>query len=91
MGQPEAVAMITLDPKSLAVEELSMAALTREISLRERPAFALRAMMNALERRRVSQRLGWSRPWNKRALVVFRSHVLNPSTDHVQILSLIHI
>lgn len=51
-----------------------MGALMREINLRRRPHFLLSLMMNALEKKRQAKRLGWSRPWNKDGVTVFRTH-----------------
>ncbi len=72
--------MLALDEKSLDIGELSMNTLTREIGLADRPNWLLSKMMNLLESKRQSMGLGWSRPWNKVGLTVFRTHV-NEVTD----------
>lgn len=66
--------VLPLDGASLDPTQLSMPTLTRELTLQRRPALLLRIMMDALEGRRQAQKLGWSRPWNKVGLTVFRSH-----------------
>lgn len=58
-----------LDPDSL-----TMGTLARELELQRRPSWLLRRFMNALERQRQARGLGWSRPWNKVDLTVFRTH-----------------
>ncbi len=63
-----------LDEHSIRPEELSAGTLMREINLQARPAWLLRKLMNALEGKRQAKGLGWSRPWNKTGLNVFRSH-----------------
>ena len=65
---------LTLDAGSLSPEELSMPTLVREIGLRRRPNAILRRLMNSLEDKRQSRGMGWSRPWNKHGLTIFRSH-----------------
>jgi hypothetical protein len=63
-----------LDDQSIDIEELSMPALAREISLQKRPNALLVKMMNVLEGKRQAKGLGWSRAWNKYGLNVFRTH-----------------
>lgn len=52
-----------------------MPALMRELSLQKKPHWLLVMLMNALEKKRQSQGLGWSRAWNKYGLTVFRTHI----------------
>lgn len=68
---PEIPALV--DSK-LETEQVSLGALMREINMRERPAWVLRMLMNALDKRRQARGLGWSRPWNKMGMTIFRSH-----------------
>jgi hypothetical protein len=63
------------------MEELSIAALTREIALQDRPNWILAKMMNLLEDKRQERGMGWSRPWNKSGLMVFRTHIVHPRQD----------
>lgn len=74
-------ATLTLDAESVAPESLSMAALTRELNLHQKPHWMLVKLMNALERQRQEKGMGWSRAWNKYGLRVFRTHVLDLETD----------
>jgi hypothetical protein len=60
---------------------LSMGTLVREINLRKRPNAILRKLMSALEGQRMEKKLGWSRPWNKYGLNIFRSHVHDAEQD----------
>lgn len=62
-------------------EALSLGTLMRELNLKKRPSWLLRRMMNMLEERRREQGLGWSRPWNKEGLNVFRTHKIAPAQD----------
>lgn len=62
-------------------EDLSMGTLMRELNLKKRPSWLLRRMMNMLEERRRQRGLGWSRPWNKEGLNVFRTHKIAPAQD----------
>lgn len=50
-----------------------MPALMRELTLQQRPSWLLVRLMNALEQRRQAHGMGWSRPWNKYGLTVFRT------------------
>jgi hypothetical protein len=70
--------VLPLDDASLQAEHLSMPALMRELNLQKKPFRLLVKLMNALEKKRQSQGLGWSRAWNKYGLTVFRTH-----TQHV--------
>ena len=72
---------LTLDPESLHAESLSLPALTREHSLRHRPNWLLRKLLNALEEQREIKGLGWSRAWNKYELNIFRTHLQDPIQD----------
>ena len=74
-------ATIHLDESSIDPGELSISALTREISLQARPHWLLVKMMNALEAKRQQKGFGWSRAWNKYGLTVFRSHTASMSED----------
>jgi len=71
---PSIAESIQLDAESIDPEQLSLNTLMREINLRERPFWLLRLLMNALEKKRQARGLGWSRPWNKNGMTVFRSH-----------------
>lgn len=72
---------IQLDEQSINPNDLSIAALTREISLQKRPNRLLVKMMNALEGKRQKKGYGWSRAWNKYGLNVFRSHTASMTDD----------
>ena len=72
---------LDLDSVSILPEELSIETLTRELSLRRRPNAFLRLLMNALESKRQAAGMGWSRPWNKTGLNVFRTHTHSLETD----------
>jgi hypothetical protein len=78
--KPSAI-VLDLDAGSIDPSLLSMGALMREINLRQRPPFLLRYMMNALENKRQKKLLGWSRPWNKIGMTVFRAHRHHPEMD----------
>lgn len=71
------------DPTTPDVQGLSVGALMREINLRERPGWVLRAMMNALDKKRQALGLGWSRPWNKVGMTIFRAnrHVIGQDRE----------
>lgn len=72
---PPAPPVLSLDDASLDPERLSMPALMRELTLQKKPSWLLVKLMNALERKRQAQGLGWSRAWNKYGLTVFRTHI----------------
>jgi hypothetical protein len=72
---------LCLDDRSIRPEELSMGTLTRELSLQQKPSWLLRKLMNALEHKRQAKGMGWSRPWNKTGLNVFRTHVQDAAAD----------
>lgn len=72
---------IELDAQSIAPDQLSMPTLMREIGLRERPNWFLRLLMNALEKKRQTKGMGWSRPWNKVGLNIFRTHTTQLRED----------
>lgn len=72
---------LNLDDESMAAEELSMPALMRELTLQRKPSWLLVRLMNALEQRRQAQGMGWSRPWNKYGLTVFRTHTQPEGED----------
>lgn len=75
--------LLRLDGDSIAPESLSIAALMRELSLERRPPRLLRLLVQSLEKKRSAKRLGWSRPWNKVGLTVFRTHTNDPlDLDH---------
>jgi hypothetical protein len=70
----------TVIPESLVLEEgsidpnqLSIGTLMRELNLSKQPSWWLRTLMSALETQRIARKLGWSRPWNKDGLTIFRS------------------
>ena len=69
------------DFASLDSTELSMGTLTREINLRRLPNWLLRKLMSSLETQRMKKKLGWSRPWNKYGLNIFRSHTHDAGQD----------
>lgn len=69
------------DESSIGADELSLGTLMREINLRERPSWVLRVLMQALEKKRQARGLGWSRPWNKIGMTVFRAHRHVLATD----------
>ncbi|MDQ8204190.1 hypothetical protein [Pelagicoccus sp. SDUM812003] len=66
---------LPLDEKSIDPSTLSREALMRELTLQKRPFRILREFMKALEQKRAAKGLGWSRPWNKYGLTVFRTHI----------------
>ncbi len=66
---------VDLDSNSLHPEDLSKETLMRELQLKKRPFKVLRLLMNTLEKKRQKKKLGWSRPWNKIGLNVFRTHL----------------
>ncbi|MCH8076722.1 MAG: hypothetical protein IIC64_12965, partial [SAR324 cluster bacterium] len=72
---------IHLDESSIDPGELSIPALTRELSLQARPHWLLVKMMNVLEQKRQKKGFGWSRAWNKYGMTVFRSHTASMSED----------
>ncbi len=72
---------LDLEAGSLDPSALSMGALMREIELSRRPPALLRTMMAVLERQRQSRRLGWSRPWNKTGMNIFRTHIHDSAAD----------
>ena len=76
-----ATAELPLDQDSISIDELSMPALTREISLQRRPNWLLVKMMNALEQKRQNKGLGWSRAWNKYSANTFRTHITHVDED----------
>jgi len=81
-GKPNRMAEApVLDDQSIDIDELSMPALAREISLQKRPNALLVKMMNALEGKRQARGLGWSRAWNKYGLNVFRTHTCDVRMD----------
>lgn len=75
---------LKLDARSIAPDQLSIPTLMREIGLSHRPNWLLRLLMNALENKRQAKGMGWSRPWNKYGLNIFRTHNthLHEDTDH---------
>lgn len=75
---------------SVASEGLSLNGLMREINLRERPAWVLRMLMSALDKKRQALGLGWSRPWNKAGMTVFAAHRHGPTTDGTRLHPAMH-
>lgn len=73
---------LVLDKTSIDPNALSREALMRELNLQKKPAWILRKFMNALETKRAAKGMGWSRPWNKYGLTVFRTHTLDRVDDH---------
>ncbi|MBE2213281.1 MAG: hypothetical protein IAE82_05370 [Opitutaceae bacterium] len=74
-----------LDESTIAADELSLGTLMREINLRERPMWVLRVLMQALDKKRQARGLGWSRPWNKIGMTVFRTHRHVVATDGAEL------
>lgn len=72
---------IQLDEQSITLDELSIPALTREISLKKRSTGLLYRMMNVLEKKRQGKGYGWSRSWNKYGVNVFRTHICEIEDD----------
>lgn len=72
---------LALDDASVDPGSLSLSALTRELRLAQRPPRLLTRFMTALEQRRQVRGLGWSRPWNKTGVTIFRAHRLFPLKD----------
>ncbi len=81
---------LLLDETSVQPETLSMAALTREINLQQKPSWLLVKLMNALEKKRQQRGLGWSRAWNKYGMTVFRTHLVKPEEDQAFLRQLDH-
>lgn len=73
---------LNLDQQSIQPKNLSMQALKRELDLQNKPSWILRKLMNALEAKRMKKKLGWSRPWNKYGVSIFRSHILHIRKDN---------
>ena len=74
-------ATLSLDSESISPDELSLSALMRELNLQKRPSWILSKLMNALEKKRQARGMGWSRPWNKIGLNVFRTHTQDTNED----------
>jgi len=72
---------IQLDKSSINPKKLSMSALKNEINQQKRSNTVLRYFMNVLESKRMKNKLGWSRPWNKYGINNFRSHYLFKDED----------
>ena len=72
---------LELDDGSLDIEKLSLPALMHEFHLQRRPHWLLRKIMNALEQKRETMGLGWTRAWNRDEMNVFRIHVQIPQAD----------
>ena len=72
---------LPLDELSVDPKQISINTLYREINLQKRPLSVLCKLMSALEAKRMTRKLGWSRPWNKYGLTVFRSHFINQEGD----------
>ena len=73
---------LELDSESLEPSQLSLAGLMRELALKNKPSWLLVKLMGLLEEKRSAQGLGWSRPWNKAGMTVFRSFRLSREVDH---------
>lgn len=58
-----------------------MPALMRELNLQRKPSWLLIQLMNVLESRRQARGLGWSRPWNKEGMCIFRTHLHHATRD----------
>lgn len=72
---------LELDEQSLSPEDLSLNTLYSELNQQKRPPAILCKFMNILESKRMQLKLGWSRPWNKYGLNVFRTHKLSAAGD----------
>ncbi len=72
---------LLLDEQSINTDDLSKATLVHELNLQKKPNWLLVKFMNALEGKRQKKKLGWSRPWNKYDLNVFRTHTSNLDID----------
>lgn len=68
------MALLSLEEGSIDPRQLSLGTLVHEINQHNKPAWVLRLLMNALEKKRMEKGLGWSRPWNKYGLNIFRAH-----------------
>jgi len=93
MATPSAFAPspLHLDDTSLQPDQLSMPALMRELNLQKKPSWLLVKVMNALEQKRQAQGLGWSRPWNKYGLTVFRTHIQANGDDPARCAALVSV
>jgi hypothetical protein len=87
----EASTALPLDRDSIDPAELSIPALMRELNLQKRPSWFLRKLMNHLESKRQARGMGWSRPWNKIGLTVFRTHKHDPSADAGYLTPVLHL
>ncbi|WP_404423122.1 hypothetical protein [Nibricoccus sp. IMCC34717] len=81
---------LLLDADSIDPSELSIPALMRELNLQQKPSWLLRKLMNHLESKRQARGLGWSRPWNKVGLTVFRTHRQDPAQDSEYLTPFLH-
>lgn len=72
---------LLLDEQSINAEDLSKGTLMRELNLQRKPNWLLVKFMNALEGKRQKKKMGWSRPWNKYDLNVFRTHIMDRHED----------
>jgi len=77
-----------LAPESLSVMESpldvdhpSLESLVREVRDHERPAWELRVLVQALEKRCRAHGAGWTRPWNRNGMAIFRADRLTPIVD----------
>ncbi len=61
-------------PTNRQTRDFAIPALIRELSRPRKPAWLLRKFMNLLEEKRGAKGVGWSRPWNKIGMTIFRSH-----------------
>ncbi len=74
---------LELDEQSIGAKDLTIGTLMRELNLQKRLFRLLCLLMDALEKKRQGKGMGWSRPWNKTGLNVFRTHVQKPEEDQV--------
>lgn len=72
---------LELDAESMRPEQLSTPALMRELNQQQRPSWILSRLMNVLETRRQERGMGWSRPWNKEGMRIFRTHIHQAAED----------
>ncbi|MEM9158311.1 MAG: hypothetical protein AAGB46_04620 [Verrucomicrobiota bacterium] len=72
---------LSLDTRSINPSELSIPTLMKELNQQKKPNWILRKLMDALEAKRQSKGMGWSRPWNKFGLNVFSTHKFNTISD----------
>jgi len=63
------------------IDERALDALQLEVATHERPAWETRMLVQALEKRGQAQGAGWSRPWNRTGMAIFRADRILPDMD----------